>query len=71
MNITFQIVHFFYFLALSFFIAGSVCLGAVAAPAIFKGLSSRDKAGEIFGNILEKLFWKLNEKSSKKFLEVV
>lgn len=53
-NILFQIVHFFYYLALSFFIAGSVCLGAIAAPAIFKGLSSRDKAGEIFGSILEK-----------------
>ena len=48
----FDIVQFLYHLALAILVGGGLVLGAAAAPAIFKTVSSRGEAGSIFGNIL-------------------
>ena len=45
-------LQFLYHLALAILVGGGVVLGAAAAPAIFKTVSSRGEAGAIFGAAL-------------------
>ncbi len=47
MDVSYQIVSFFYHLSLIVWLGGIITIGFVAAPALFKTLSSRTQAGEV------------------------
>lgn len=48
----FDLLQFFYHLALAVLVGGSFVLGVVVAPALFRGRRSRSEAGTAFGDVL-------------------
>lgn len=51
---TYLTLHFLHTLALALWIGGTVALGALAAPVVFRLSSSRDVAGEIMTRTLQR-----------------
>lgn len=49
-----DILRFAYHAGLAVIVGGGFALGALAAPAIFRGLRSRAEAGTVFGAVLER-----------------
>ena len=47
-------LHFFHTMALALWVGGGIAIGAVVAPVTFRVASSREKAGEIVGLILQR-----------------
>ncbi len=52
-NVSFVIVSFAIHLALSLWIGGTVFLGALAAPIVFRGAPSRAMAGALVGRMVD------------------
>lgn len=52
-NFGYMVVQFIYLLALSVWIGGTVSIGALTAPSVFRILSDRDAAGEIMSRIFQ------------------
>lgn len=50
-NFGYMLVQFIYLLALTIWIGGTVAIGALTAPNVFRTLSDRASAGEIMGKI--------------------
>jgi hypothetical protein len=48
----FDLLQFFYHLALAVLVGGSFVLGVAVAPALFRGARSRSDAGTAFGDVL-------------------
>lgn len=48
----FDVLQFLYHLALAVLVGGAIVLGGAAAPAIFKTVSPRGRAGSVFGAVL-------------------
>lgn len=53
-NFYFMGVQFVHLLALSVWVGGSVMVGAIVAPTLFRRVKSRRTAGELMGEILRK-----------------
>ena len=51
-SLTFQLINFGYHLGLALIVGGGLVLGTAAAPALFRALPSRGRAGAAFGEIL-------------------
>ncbi len=48
----FDVLQFFYHLALALIVGGAIVLGSAVAPAVFRGARSRGEGGLLFGAIL-------------------
>lgn len=53
-NWSYLILHFFHTMALALWIGGSVSLGALAAPVVFRLCPDRNVAGEIMGRVFHR-----------------
>lgn len=53
-NWTYLILHFFHTLALGLWIGGSVAVGALTAPAVFRLAPSRAEAGRIMATVFRR-----------------
>jgi len=53
-NFYFMGVQFIHLMALSIWVGGSVMVGAIVAPTLFRRIKSRRTAGELMGEILRK-----------------
>jgi uncharacterized membrane protein len=51
-TLSFDLLQFLYHLALAILVGGSLVLGTVVAPALFRGARSRTEAGTLFGSVL-------------------
>jgi hypothetical protein len=51
-TLSFDLLQFFYHLAVAILVGGSLVLGTAVAPALFSATRSRAEAGALFGSVL-------------------